>query len=259
MDRDEAIRKLIKDSYEDPRVVARYTEIGLWPAEEILVLDHVPDGARVLDIGCGGGRTAIALAEMGLDVTGIDLSEAMVRLARQQADMARVEALFEAVDVTRMSFADASFDVALYAYNGIELLPGRGGKEEALRQIARVLKPGGVLIFSVHSPFALNSLALFRLRVFAKFCFGRLSGWPVREKELGERFIDEEWEEAKYLQILPPSNWKRMLEAAGFEVVLFNSLKRIEKLKPWRFWGHFEDQERFFVARRSGMNPQGEE
>ena len=251
MEREDAIKALIRQSYEDPTVVSRYATVGLWPAEESLVLDYLPDDARVLDIGCGGGRTAIALAELGLDVVGIDLSEAMVRLARQQAGFAGVEAVFEVGDATDLHW-DGGFDAALFAYNGIELLPGRSGKEQALAGIARALKPGGIFIFSVHSLFALNDLAFFRFKTCLKYAFGRLTGWPMRERELGERFIEDEWEEAKYLQILPPATWKKMLHRAGFEILLYNSLLRIEAGRKWSVWGHFDDEERFYVCRKTG-------
>ena len=68
------IRELVRATYEDRRVVSRYAHIGLWPAEETIVLEYFPDDARVLDIGCGAGRTSVPLAEMGLQVMGIDLS-----------------------------------------------------------------------------------------------------------------------------------------------------------------------------------------
>jgi SAM-dependent methyltransferase len=250
LERAETIKALIRQSYEDPRVVTRYATVGLWPAEESLVLDYIPDDAKVLDLGCGGGRTAVALAELGLDVVGIDISEAMVRLARQQASIAGVEAVFEVGDATALALPESSFDAVLFAYNGMELLPEKKGKEQAIQSIAEVLKPGGVFIFSVHSIFALNDLALFRAKTFLRFCLGRITGLPMREQELGERFIEEDWEEAKYLQLLPPNTWRAMLREAGFEILLYNSLKRLEKGRKWSFWGHFEDEERFFVARK---------
>ncbi len=252
-DRTAAISELTRRAYEDPRIVSRYTDLGLWGAEEILVLEHMPDDAKVLDIGCGGGRTAIALAELGLDVYGIDISNAMVTLARQQASWAEVDGEFQVMDVMHMEFPADVFDVAFYSYNGIELLPGKAGKERAVQEIWRVLKPGGVFIFSTHSIFALNGLAPARLKTFVKFCFGQLLGLPVREQELGERFIDDEWEEAKYLQILPPFFWIRLVKRVGFELKYFNSRLRLEAGREWGIGGHFEDRERFYVAMKKPL------
>ena len=94
----QAIQGIVRTTYEHPSIVSRYTTVGLWPAEEILVLDYVPEGARVLDLGCGAGRTAVALAEMGLDVVGIDTSASMVQAAREQARLAGVSVSFQVMD-----------------------------------------------------------------------------------------------------------------------------------------------------------------
>ena len=73
-----------------------------------------------------------------------------------------------------------------------------------------------------------------------KFCFGQLLGLPVREQELGERFIDDEWEEAKYLQILPPFFWIRLVKRVGFELKYFNTfLFTLRDGKGVGHWGTF--------------------
>lgn len=244
------IRNIVRSSYEDPDVVARYATVGLWPAEEILVADFVPDNARVLDLGCGAGRTTIPLAEMGLQVVGIDISEAMVRAAREQARLAGVEAEFQVMDATSLQYPDAAFDTVLFPYNGIELLPGQQSKEQLLREVWRVLRPGGRFIFSAHSLYAVNAFAPMRLMAFLRLCMGCLFGVPVRERELGERFIDAAWEEAKYLQILPPSRLRKMLVRAGFRLIYFNTRPRLESGRRWQWVGTFEDGERVFVAEK---------
>jgi len=249
-ERTELLTEIVRTAYEDPRVVSRYVDVGLWPAEEILAVEYIPDGARVLDLGCGAGRTSVALAEIGLDVVGVDLSEPMVATAREQARLAGVEARFQVMNAMDLRFPDASFDVALFSYNGIELVPGLQGKRRVLDEVFRVLRPGGRFIFCAHSLFALNVFAPMRLKAFARLCAGRLLGVPVRERELGERFIDAEWEEARYLQIWPPSRHKRLLAEAGFALVCFNTRGRLERGRAWSWTGTFEDGERFFVAEK---------
>jgi ubiquinone/menaquinone biosynthesis C-methylase UbiE len=248
--RQDAIRELVRSTYEDPRVVARYVDIGLWPAEEVLVLEYFPDGSRVLDVGCGAGRTSIPLAEQGFKVVGIDLSQTMVTVARQQAELANVEIDFQVMDATNLQFPPDSFDVVLFSYNGLELLPGRTGKIKALEEVWRVLKKDGLFVFTSHSPFALNQYAPYRLANFLKFLAGRLLRLPIKEREFGERFIDDEGEEVKYLQILPPLVLMGMLGDCGFEIALYNTRKRIEKGKKFGWRGIFEDGERFYVARK---------
>ena len=250
--REDAIKRIVLEAYEDPDIVSRYIHVGLWPAEENLVLDFMGEEATVLDLGCGAGRTTIPLAEMGLKVVGVDLSETMVEAAREQAtDTGGVEVEFAVMDAMALDFPDAHFDAALFSYNGIELIPGSCGKRRVFEQIHRVLKPHGRFIFSSHSPFAFNRFALMRFKAFLRFAAGRVLGVPVREREIGERFVDDEWEEARYLQVLPPSFLIRLLRESGFEVVYFNTRRRIESSRKWSWRGIFEDGERFYVAEKS--------
>lgn len=252
-ERYEALRDVIRTSYEDARVVTRYVRIGLWPSEETLVAEHVPENGRVLDLGCGAGRVAIPLAEMGLDVVGIDISAGMVAAAREQARYAPAvsgQLSFDVGDATALAFPDESFDTVLFCYNGIELVPGTQGKQRVIDEAYRVLRPGGRFIICVHSLFAFNVHVPMRIRAFVRLIGRRVLGLPLREQELGERFIDDEIEEAPYLQVWPPSRWRRRLLSAGFKVILFNSRQRLERGRPWSRWGTFEDAERFFVAQK---------
>tara|TARA_B100000809_G_C14988520_1_gene477149 strand:+ start:53 stop:889 length:837 start_codon:yes stop_codon:yes gene_type:complete len=252
--RDLAILQLVRTAYESPEVVSRYASVGLWPSEESLILDYFPDEARILDLGCGAGRTTVALAEIGLPAFGIDISELMIDVAREQARQLGVEELteFAVMDTRRLEgIQDEGFDGALYSYNGLELVPGIAGKRRVLSEVYRVLRPGGRLIFCTHSLLALNRYAPMRMRAFVRFLLGQC-GLPVRERELGERFIDDELEEARYLQILPPGSWRRMLRAAGFRILYCNTRTRIEQRQPPRAWSVFADGERFFVAEKTG-------
>jgi SAM-dependent methyltransferase len=187
---------------------------------------------------------------MGLEVVGIDLSQAMVQAASQLAQAVQVAVQFQVMDAMELRFPEASFDVALYSYNGLELLPGKEGKRRAMQEVHRVLRRGGHFIFCTHSLFALNRFALLRLQSFLKLCAGRLLGLPVREQELGERFCDEEDEEVKYLQVLPPGTLLRMLRECGFAVRYFNTRRRLERGRAWAWPAAFEDGERFYVARK---------
>lgn len=114
------------------------TKYAAW-LEEIDRL--LPDRGTVLDLGCGSGvPVARALAAAGHRVTGIDISEAQIRRARNQVP----EAEFVRVDATAARFDDASFDAVVALYSLIHVPTAE--QPPLLRSIARWLRPGGRLL-----------------------------------------------------------------------------------------------------------------
>jgi ubiquinone/menaquinone biosynthesis C-methylase UbiE len=102
-------------------------------------------GGRILDVGCGFGATNLVLAERFVDsqLVGIDLSEPLLRLAREAAQSAHLgeRVRFEAADVQQIPYEDDSFDVVLNV-NMVHLVED---PIEMLNEIERVLVPGGHL------------------------------------------------------------------------------------------------------------------
>jgi SAM-dependent methyltransferase len=100
-----------------------------------------PDGARVLEVGCGPGRLSIRLARrFGLDVTGLDLDPAMIERARANAERSGTPPpAFVVGDVAWMAFPDASFDLVVSTLSMHHWADPRA----ALAEIGRVLRPGG--------------------------------------------------------------------------------------------------------------------
>jgi SAM-dependent methyltransferase len=100
-------------------------------------------GARLLDLCCGQGRHAVALARLGYRVTGLDLSRTLLaRAAATAAGQGQAVALVEA-DMRRLPFADASFDAVLNLFNAFGYLEDDAQDELVLAEVARVLAPGG--------------------------------------------------------------------------------------------------------------------
>lgn len=103
----------------------------------------VPRASKVLDVGCGTGEMAGKLMRRGYEVWGLDLAESMIRYARDRCASDR----FEVGDIEHIPFADNTFD-AVVCLGVIEYLDT---DEQALREIRRVLKPGGRAVVSTPS------------------------------------------------------------------------------------------------------------
>ena len=104
----------------------------------------LPSGARILDAGCGAGEpVARYFVERGDTVTGIDVSERMLALARRQVS----EVTFQRMDLRTLDFPPASFD-AIAAVYVVFHLP-RAEHAALFAGFARVLKPGGRLLLTL--------------------------------------------------------------------------------------------------------------
>ena len=117
----------------------------------VAVLDWIDSlalkpGSKVLEIGCGDGLMAIALAQRGFRVYAIDPVESMIEQAQQNAVESRSTDLLSLAigDVYTLAFEDESFDLAL----AIGVIPWLEGADLAIQQMARVTKPGGYIIFT---------------------------------------------------------------------------------------------------------------
>lgn len=112
-------------------------------------LELVP-GERVLDVGCGPGRHALALARRGIEVVGVDLSEDFVALAREAAAAEALPARFEVGDVRELTYR-AEFDAVMcLCQGGFGLLGGRD-EPRVFERIAAAVRPGGRLALTAFS------------------------------------------------------------------------------------------------------------
>ena len=104
-------------------------------------------GKRALDAGCGGGRNAIAMAQLGAtEVVGIDIGENGIADARKRAEGID-NVTFQVASLADIPFPDAHFDVVWCA----GVLMHTADEMKVLGELARVLKPGGTIYFLVYA------------------------------------------------------------------------------------------------------------
>jgi cyclopropane fatty-acyl-phospholipid synthase-like methyltransferase len=107
-------------------------------------------GMSVLDVGCGPGRHALALARRGITVDGVDLSPDFVRLAAEAAAAEGLPATFRELDVRELD-VEGGYDAVICLCQGGFGLLGGDDEEDVLRRIARAPRPGGRLALTAFS------------------------------------------------------------------------------------------------------------
>ncbi|MBP2337314.1 cyclopropane fatty-acyl-phospholipid synthase-like methyltransferase [Saccharothrix coeruleofusca] len=169
-------------------------------------------GQHVLDVGCGQGRPGVRLAtRTGAEVTGISISARDVEVSNERAQREGVadRVRFQRADAMELPFADNSFD-HVFALESIVCMPDR---VQALRQFARVVRPGGVIAltdFTDRDPEA-----------------------NARKKEdLAE--VGESWHTAP---LIKESDYPTFAAEAGLEVVEVKDITLHTRYTEERFYG----------------------
>ena len=113
-------------------------------------------GRRVLEVGCGAGVDLARFARGGAVVTGIDLAESAIALARANFEQQGLHGEFRVADGERLPFPDDSFDL-VYAHGVVQYT---ASPERLVAECRRVLKPGGEAVFQVYNRISwLNALS----------------------------------------------------------------------------------------------------
>jgi SAM-dependent methyltransferase len=174
------------DGYFDERVAAKYDdEVSELFDPEVLgpVIDFLAELAgsgRALELGIGTGRIALPLAQRGVEVHGIDLSESMVVKLRAKPDG-------EDIGVTIGDFAttkvDGSFALAYVVFNTIMNLTTQEAQVACFRNVAAHLEPGGCFVVEVTVPSLRRLPPGERFRVFS----GSEGYWGIDEYDVANQ------------------------------------------------------------------------
>ncbi len=113
------------------------------------------DTGKLLEIGCGMGTDLVQLSRMGIEVTGVDLTEAGVELARQRFELFDLKADLQVADAESLSFQDGEFDV-VYSFGVLHHTPDT---KKSIEEACRVLKEGGKAFIMLYYRPSLNYLA----------------------------------------------------------------------------------------------------
>lgn len=146
--------EVFSNVYDDAERARAYADLE-FPATYYLAFRDLPallrkyvHGTRALDFGCGAGRSTRFLREMSFEVIGVDVSEIMLNQARARDPHGDYRLV---VDGSLAGLSSGTFDLILAAFT-FDNVPSDGPKTSALREVRRLLAPGGRVVIVVSAP-----------------------------------------------------------------------------------------------------------
>ncbi len=137
------------DDDTDPRFTAEHLAL-----ESGFLADLAGPGGRALELAIGTGRVALPLAERGVEVVGIDLSEAMLAELRAKPGGAEIPVVLGDFATTRV---DGEFDVVYLVFNTLGNVTTQDAQVDTFANAARHLRPGGAFVVEIGVPAVLRS------------------------------------------------------------------------------------------------------
>jgi len=238
----------VREFYDDPAVVEHYrratANLGLWASEEIVFKRVFSQGDRIVDLGTGTGRIAIGMAELGFKhLMGIELSSEMVKEARRIARILELSVVFRQGDATRLQFEDDLFDGAIFGFNGLMQIPGKDSRQTALREIFRIVRPGGALVFTTHDR---------QLSKFKKYWQDEKRLWERGKQKPELVDFGDRWEDTPmgklFIHVPTPEEIRTALKESGWKCEWDSLRSTIASESP--LIREFSDECRFWVARK---------
>ncbi|MGB9940157.1 class I SAM-dependent methyltransferase [Methanosarcina sp.] len=109
---------------------------------KVVNFTNAQKGSKILDVATGTGQQAFAFAKKGYEVIGIDISEAMLNIAKKKNKFRNAK--FEVADATNLPFKDSSFDVSCISF-ALHDMP-LSIREKVLKEMVRVTRPQGIIV-----------------------------------------------------------------------------------------------------------------
>ncbi|MNC09017.1 Cypemycin methyltransferase [compost metagenome] len=207
---------------EDYLIVYRHRDFcgARHEVEKMIGWLNLPEGSKVLDLCCGMGRHSLALAEAGFEVTGVDLSEVLLREARAQEGAERVTWLRS--DMRELPL-DGGFDAVVNLFTSFGYFEEDEEQIRVLREICRMLKPGGQFIIDFLNPaYVIRQLVPHSTREDGDILIDESrrieDGYVKKDIVLTSKGDDTPRKYHERVKLYPLDTFKKLLAAAGLQL-----------------------------------------
>ena len=104
---------------------------------------------KILDLACGYGRFTIPLAKLGYRIEGIDITPALIKKAKEEADKSKLKIKFKIGDMRKLPYKDNSFNVIICMLSAFQELTKKSDQLKSIKEMLRILKKEGFTLIDL--------------------------------------------------------------------------------------------------------------
>jgi len=178
--------------------------------------DYIALNDKVLDVGCGNGRLLDLFEGTSIEYTGVDSSKELIAIAKRERG---ASATFVHADALSLPFKGNSFD-AVFSIAMLHHIPSKENRVKCITEVYRVLKPGGVCVFTIW-----NTLQWRFAKAHFNFFIKKLLG--VSDLDFGDMIIPFGKKKRKRFVHTPTKReLQKLFEKCGFSDIVIQEVKR---------------------------------
>ncbi len=192
-----------------------------------IIQEYCKPGARILDIGCGNGNIARGIGSLGYNVTGIDFSNSAINYAQSKNKLPNVTfAVRSAEEVTMQE----NYDAIICS----EVLEHLHQPSSLVQTIARILRPGGVLVATVPNGTGPREMLVTRpVQAMNKTWMGKVIAESKKMMGYANSTVQSHSEDLTHVQFFTRTEISGLIASEGFELLKFRHSNSIEKVFPY--------------------------